>query len=156
MTTPIERMRDNLRNAEGDSRKTFEVRVTKVLCRYFDVKPDLYDPLFGLNWFKDRYQLQFHLDAQNISVDVDKLFRAMTKTPAWKAYMDLLNMYDFGICALVVTYKLQGLYVFHNHLTLTPVAGHTRLFRRAASSDLKGVIFEPFEAFCMALTGVNA
>lgn len=153
MSTAIDRMKDHLKDSEGDSRKSFEVRVTKVLCKHFGLNPEPYNPLFGLNWFTDRCSLSIHLDAQRIGVNVDRMFRSMTKTPAWKAYMDMLAEYNYGLCALVVTYKTQGLYVFHNHWTLTPIAGHTRLIRRAASSNYMGVIFEPFEAFCMALTG---
>jgi len=156
MDSALERMKDNLRDAEGESRKAFEVRVAKVLCRYYEIRAAPKHPLFGLQWFRDHCDsFPMNLDAQRINVNIDSMFRAITRTPAWKAYMHMLIEYDFEPCALVVTYKGQGLYVLHNNWSLTPIAGHTRLVRRAKSSNYKGAIFEPLEAFLTALTGRN-
>jgi hypothetical protein len=80
-------------------------------------------------------------------VDIIALFTSITRTPGFNAFLELLVETGFRPAALIVPWKGQGLYVFHNCWRTRGKAGYTRIVRPAASVE-KGTVFEPLAAFC--------
>jgi len=148
---PLARMRNFAADAEARSTLAFEQRATRKLCGYFEIAlPPRRDDI-GLAWFMEQFvKFPVALEARKLKVDIVQLFSAATRSPGWIAFAEMRHEYDDQPIALIVPFKGQGLYVFHNLTGLPQPAGVTRLIRRSKSGRAT-IVFEPLETFCEAM-----
>jgi hypothetical protein len=136
-------------DSKAKSHQVFVAKVVKRVCTFFQLSPGTFadDPEFGFGWFHENYPgFPIIMGARNIKIDVDQMFKAMTRSPAWTALMEFMAETDSDRVGLVVPAYGQGLFVAHNWWQIPEVPGHTRLVRRA-TREKDGIIFEPLESF---------
>lgn len=88
--------------------------------------------------------------SRRIHVGIIDLFKRMTTTKLFDAYMT--EMEDNGCTTLAMFFTLDGLgtCVVHNWWGLEHVTGYTRLVRRA-TSETRGIIVEHIDSFLVSL-----
>ena len=119
------------------------------ICKAFEIeyKDRERDPDFGFQWLHEQYpSFPIRLDSRKLKVDLDNMFRAMTRTEVWDEYMNALEETECEWLALFVAVPGHGTFVIHNCWHMPQVPGYTRLVRIAKTAD-KGIIFEPLNSF---------
>lgn len=147
---PVARFKRHQEEAAADSEHALSVRALKKICDVFKIDPDLRydDPDFGFGWFNTNYStFPLKLESRRIQIDdINPMVKSLIKSPAWKVYVDILQMYEFEPCGVIVNYKGSGLWVMHNAWHLPPPLGHVRFSARARTAG-EGLIFESLNAF---------
>lgn len=141
----------NARLEEGKARahQAYVAKTVKRVCNFFGVDPGPYanDPEFGWDWFYDQYpSFPVVLASRNIRVDVSRMFKAMTRTPAFDALIVHLEETKAVRGGLIIPAFEHGLFAFHNFWDIPEVKGYTRLMRRADRNN-DGLIFEEIDSF---------
>jgi hypothetical protein len=134
---------------QANSEKGFAKSVLIQLCKAFELeyRDRQKDSDFGFQWFHDQYpHFPIRLDSKKLKIDLNDMFRAMTRTEVWDAYMNALEETENEQMALFVAVPGHGTFVIHNCWHLPQVPGYTRLVRIAKTAD-KGIIFEPLNSF---------
>lgn len=150
----IARFKRHQEEGVADSEHAFAIRSLKKICKEFQIEPPLLwsDPELGFGWFNSNYpNFPVRLESRRVIIDdINPMLVSLTRSSAWKVYKEILQMYDFESCGVIVSARHLSLWILHNAWYLEPVPGYTRLSCRARSKD-EGLIFEPLPAFILSV-----
>lgn len=132
---------------EANKQGSIARRAIIQICKYYNVDVDVPKEDIDFSWFRENFpSFPVKLDSRAVELDVEKAFKALTKTKVWQALMDFIEESPDPYKGIVVTSNGLGTFVIHNAWHLPATAGYTRLTRQAATAE-KGIIIEPLAAF---------
>ena len=110
----------------------------------------------GFGWLHEHYpSLPVHMEAIREKLDVVDFWLRPTTTPAWRAYFDLAaELRVAGAMGAMLQISGVGWGVIHTGWNLPMAAGHTRMERRSATSDHRGLILETLPSFAESVLKV--
>jgi len=119
-----------------------DVRVSELRCE-------------GFGWFHENYpDFPVHMEALKETINLPEFWTKPTKTDAWKAFFDLYEELQKPALGAILRVAGVGFGVFHTAWHLPSAPGHTRMERRSAISDKRGLILETMPAFVEATKSV--
>jgi hypothetical protein len=113
------------------------------------------DAEYGLGWFNEQSLLPIYLLSSRVHVDPEKLFKKLTGTKIWKAYMDMLEEVERPLAGLITPAFGTKLYIMHNDWTAPPVPRYPRL-ELARLDETGGVRFELLESYLQSVSRLKA
>lgn len=145
-------MRARAEQLGAASADKFTLSAVKKLCQYLDIEQPKFVKGSATAWFRDTYpRFPVRIEVRKLKkCNINDMFMRMSKTEQWDQYMALLEEQPDSHIGLIVQVTGLGLFIQHNAWHLDSAPGHTRLTRRAISSD-KGIIFESVEAFAATI-----
>jgi hypothetical protein len=110
----------------------------------------------GFGWLHENYPtLPVHMEVTKEKLNVVDFWLRPTTTSAWRAYFDLAaELRVSAPLGMMLQISGVGFGVIHTGWNLPAAPGHTRMERRSATSDHRGLILETLPSFAESVLKV--
>jgi hypothetical protein len=109
----------------------------------------------GFGWFHENYpSFPVHMEAIKTTLDVIDFWLKPTKTKAWEEFFNLSEELQKPALGVMIRVSGVGYGVLHTAWMLPMVPGYTRMERRSATSDRRGLILDTVPAFAESARAV--
>lgn len=139
---------------KGDQRYISNALV--LLCRQLELKVRVSELRgSGFKWFHENFpSFPVHMEAVKDKVDIVDFWTRPTKTEAWKSFFGLSEELKKPVLGVMLQVPRVGYGVLHTGWSLPAAPGYTRMERRSATSDKRGLILETVPGFVASVSSV--
>ena len=127
-----------------------------LLCRQLKLKVRVSELKgSGFKWFHENFpDFPVHMEAVKEKLNIVDFWVRPTKTKPWKAFFDLSSELRKPALGVILQIPSVGYGVLHTGWSLPAVPGYTRMERRSAASDQRGLILETVPGFAASALSV--